>query len=125
MHDSHLPTPTKAEMEILQALWQLGSATVRQIHEQIGRETAYTTVLKMLQIMTEKGMVTRESHDRAHVYKAKITRKRATGAFMEELVERVFGGSAQQLVIQALSSRKTSPEELKEIRKILDKLENQ
>lgn len=117
------PVPTRAEMEILQVLWVLEQATVRQIHEAIARDTGYTTVLKTLQIMTEKGLVTREPEGRAHVYRASATQKRATKAFIGELVERVFGGSAQQLVMQALGSRRASKEELKEIRKLIDELE--
>lgn len=119
------PVPTKAEMEILQILWRLGPATVRQVHEEIPRAISYTTVLKLLQIMAEKGIVTRETGERAHVYKAEASRQRTTRAFMRDIVERVFGGSASQLVMQALNSRKTSPEELKEIRKLIDDLDKQ
>ncbi len=117
------PVPTKAEMEILQILWRLGAATVRQIHEQIERKTAYTTILKMLQIMTEKELVTRETGDKAHLYRAKTTQTRATKAFIGDLVERVFSGSAQKLVMQALCSQKASPDELQEIRELIDRLE--
>ena len=116
--------PTKAELEILQILWRLGPTTVRKVHEAMGRATGYTTVLKMLQIMTEKGLVDRETEAKAHVYRARANEKRATGEFIHELVERVFGGSSLRLVMQALNSQKSSPGELKKIRKLLDELEN-
>lgn len=118
-------TPTKAEIEILQILWQKGPATVREVHESIGRKTGYTTVLKILQIMMEKGLVLREESGRAHIYRAKVAQKQATGDFLRDLLDRVFGGSPSRLVMQALSARKTSREELKEIRRILDELEGQ
>lgn len=117
-------TPTKAEIEILQILWQKGSATVREVHEEIKRETGYTTTLKVLQIMTEKGLVVRDERGRAHVYRTNVSQNQATGKFLRDLLDRVFGGSPSLLVLQALGARKASREELREIRKILDQMEN-
>jgi predicted transcriptional regulator len=116
-------TPTKGEMEILQALWKLGPSTVRAVHQEIARSTGYTTILKLMQIMNEKGLVDREESERAHVYKARISKKRATSDFMGELVERLFGGSPGQLALQALGSGKASREELAKIRVLIDELE--
>lgn len=123
MKKKRVDTPTKAEIEILQILWQKGSATVREVHEAIERDTGYTTVLKFLQIMTEKGLVVRKEEGRAHVYQAKATQKQATGDFLRELLDRVFGGSPSRLVMQALQAKNTSREEINEIRRILDELE--
>jgi len=119
-----LPTPTKAELEILQSLWRHGPTTVREIHQDLGRATGYTTVLKMLQIMTEKGLVERTISGRAHIYKALISEKQGMGEFLKELVERVFGGSPSKLVLQALGTAKTSRRELDEIRALLKELED-
>lgn len=123
MSENTSGTPTKGEFEILQVLWKAGPCTVRKVHEQIGRSTGYTTILKLLQIMAEKGLVKRDEQARAHVYRANISEKRATGDFMRDLLERVFGGSRSRLVIQALGTGKTSRQELKEIRALLDEME--
>jgi len=116
-------TPTKAELEILQALWELGPSTVRAVHERLGRSTGYTTILKLLQIMNDKGLVERQETERAHVYKARVSEKRATGEFLRELVERVFDGSPGRLVLQALGSGTPSREELVEIRRLIQSME--
>jgi BlaI family transcriptional regulator, penicillinase repressor len=113
--------PTKGEFEILQALWKLGPATVKEIHEQVGRHGVYTTTLKILQIMTEKRFVERRTKGRAHIYKAKITEEKGTGDFVHELVERFFGGSPARLVIQVLGKR-ASAKDLAEIRDLVAKL---
>ena len=115
--------PTKAELEILQALWKRGPSTVRQVHEEIGRNTGYTTVLKLMQILNEKGLVEREEAGRAHVYKALVSEKSTMSDFMRELVTRVFDGSPSRLVMQALGVGKTSREELAKIRTLIDELE--
>lgn len=123
MKKSRSDTPTRAEIEILQVLWQKGPSSVREVHESIARTTGYTTILKFLQIMTEKGLVVREEKGRAHIYKANVSERHATRDFLRDLLERVFGGSPSRLVMQALNSGDTSPEELKKIRVILDELE--
>jgi predicted transcriptional regulator len=115
--------PTKGEFEILQVLWKLGSVTVKQVHLEIGRNGAYTTTLKLLQIMTEKGLVERKEAGRAHVYTAKISEKQGTGEFIRELVKRVFGGSPTRLVMQVLGSGKPTRSELGKIRRLIEEME--
>src|ERR1700722_10088934 len=119
------PKPTDSELAILRVLWRLGPATVRQVHEELNRaqETGYTTVLKMLQIMTEKGLVKRDESERSHVYKPSCSEQSVQKQLVGHLLERAFGGSAQKLVLQALAAKKASPDELAEIRKLLDKME--
>ena len=114
--------PTAAELEILGVLWEQGPSTVRQVHEVLdGRKpTGYTTVLKLLQIMSEKGLVAREESARAHVYRAAAAREETQGQLVGDLVDRAFGGSAAELVMRALSTRPASQEELDEIRRMLD-----
>jgi BlaI family penicillinase repressor len=117
--------PTEAELEILTVLWSRGPSTVRDVHEAIEakagrRPTQYTTVLKLLQIMVEKRLVERNEEARAHVYQASRPRKWTQRQIAGDLLERAFGGSAKSLVVGALSARKTSKEELAEIRKLLD-----
>jgi predicted transcriptional regulator len=119
------PRPTEAELEILTVLWSRGPSTVRDVHEAIARRkpTQYTTVLKMLQIMVEKRLVERNEEARAHVYQASRPREWTQRQIAGDLLERAFGGSAKSLVVGALSARKTSKEELAEIRKLLDEYE--
>jgi predicted transcriptional regulator len=112
--------PTDAELAILQVLWGRGASTVREVAEDMGREDAYTTVLKLLQIMTEKGLVRRDDTERTHVYQAAYTEEQTQRQIVSELLDRVFDGSAAKLVLQALAARKASPDELAEIRKLLD-----
>ena len=116
------PRPTDAELAILRVLWERGASTVRQVHEVLGRErpTAYTTALKLLQIMTEKGLVRRDETDRTHVYHARLTEEQTQRQLVRDLLDRAFGGSASKLVMQALAARRTSDEELIEIRKLID-----
>jgi predicted transcriptional regulator len=123
MSENASPSPTKGEFEILQVLWKIGPATVREVHAAIGRNTGYTTILKLLQIMTEKGLVKRDEESRAHIYHANISEKHASGDFMRELLDRVFGGSRSRLVMQALGTGKPTREELREIRNLLDEME--
>jgi len=113
--------PTDAELAILNVLWTRGPSTVRQVAEALGREEGYTTVLKLLQIMTEKQLVVRDETSRTHVYQAAFTEDQTQRQLVSDLLDRAFGGSAAKLVLQALASHKASPEELAEIRKLLDK----
>ena len=117
--------PTSGELEILQVLWTRGPSTVREVHEALssGRPTAYTTTLKLLQIMAEKGLVTRDEKQRAHIYKPRLARERTQSQVVRNLVDRVFEGSAARLVMHALSSTRASSEELAEIRRLIDEME--
>lgn len=120
--------PTPSELEILGVLWRRASATVREIHtdcQQTQPALGYTTVLKLLQIMTGKGLVERDETDRAHIYRPALKREETQGQIVDDLLDRVFGGSAAQLVLRALSDRKASRQEIKEIRNMLDKIEQQ
>lgn len=121
------PRPTGAELEILQVLWQRGPSTVREIHSVLNRRraTGYTTILKFLQIMTEKNLVDRDASQRTHVYRARPSQEQTQQQLVGELTARAFGGSAAKLVMQALSSKKASAEELLEIRALLEKLEKE
>jgi BlaI family penicillinase repressor len=116
------PRPTDAELAILRVLWARGPSTVRQVHEVLGRErpAAYTTALKLLQIMTEKGLVRRDESDRTHVYHARLTEEQTQRQLIRDLLDRAFGGSSSKLVMQALAARRASAEELVEIRRLLD-----
>jgi BlaI family transcriptional regulator, penicillinase repressor len=111
--------PTDAELAILRVLWVRGPSTVRQVAEQLGREAGYTTVLKLLQIMTEKRLVARDESSRTHIYEAAYTQDQTERQLVTDLLDRVFDGSAAKLVLQALASNKTSPEELDEIKKLI------
>jgi predicted transcriptional regulator len=111
--------PTDAELAILRVLWTRGPSTVREVAEVMGREAAYTTILKLMQIMTEKRLVRRDEAARTHVYEAAYTEDQTQRHLVTDLLDRVFDGSAAKLVIQALAAGKTSPEELAEIRKLL------
>jgi BlaI family transcriptional regulator, penicillinase repressor len=117
-----VPRPTDAELAILRVLWERGPSTVRQVHDVLSRErpAAYTTALKLLQIMTEKGLVRRDESDRTHVYQARHTEEHTQRQLVRDLVDRAFGGSASKLVMQALAGRRASPEELGEIRKLIE-----
>ncbi|MBZ5585007.1 MAG: BlaI/MecI/CopY family transcriptional regulator [Acidobacteriia bacterium] len=119
------PRPTDAELEILTVLWSRGPSTVREVHEGIARRkpAQYTTVLKLLQIMAEKGLVQRDERQRAHVYRASRPREWTQQQLAGDLLRRAFGGSAAGLVLGALSARPASPEELAEIRRMLDEYE--
>ena len=116
-----LPKPTEAELAILGVLWNRGPSTVRQVHEALkaARKTGYTTVLKFMQIMHDKGLVARDEKPYAHVYEARLPQDQAQRTLVADLLDRAFEGSMSRLLLQALSSRKATPEELSEIRKIL------
>ena len=121
------PEPTEAELEILRVLWRLGSCTVRQVHEALVRhgQVAYTTVLSMLQIMYQKGLVSRDDSERAHVYAPVLSQRRVQRQLLGKLLHRVFEGSAAELIMQALGSAKpASPEEIEKIRARLDELDD-
>jgi|SRR5215831_18066656 len=120
-----LPRPTEAELAILRILWQRGPSTVRQVHEALNakKDTGYTTVLKFMQIMHEKGLVSRDEKPWAHIYEARLAQDQAQRTLVADLLDRAFEGSMSRLVLQALSSRKATPDELSEIRKILKEYE--
>lgn len=117
--------PTDVELSILRVLWRRGPSTVREVQAELERSTptGYTTVLKMLQIMTDKGLVERDLDGRAHVYSASEPREEVQSHLVGDLLDRAFDGSASQLVLRALSSRRASSEELAEIRRLLDEME--
>ena len=119
------PKPTTAEQQILAVLWRLGEATVRQIHEGLDREreVGYTTVLKLMQIMADKGLLVRREDGRAHIYTAAAPPEETQRLLLADLANRVFGGSAAQLVMRALSVSPATREELDEIRRMLDEQE--
>lgn len=119
------PKPTAAELEILQVLWEHGPSTVREVCDVLSQSkpTGYTTVLKLLQIMTSKGVVVRDEKERAHVYKANAPAESTKRQLVSDLVQRAFAGSASQLMMHALSGKKTSPEEIEKLRRLLDAYE--
>lgn len=125
MVDKPLPRPTDAELAILRVLWGRGPSTVREVHDLLSRDhdSGYTTVLKLLQIMIDKGLVVRDESQRAHVYEARLSEQRTQRQLLGDLMDRAFGGSPAKLVMQALSGRKASVEELGAIRELLDQLE--
>jgi predicted transcriptional regulator len=115
------PRPTEAELAILRVLWEQGPSTVRQVHDILAeaRESGYTTTLKQLQLMTEKGLTVREEAGRMHLYRAGYPQEETQRRLVADLLERAFGGSSAQLVVQALAARPASAEELREIRRLL------
>jgi len=127
MVDRQPPRPTDAELAILTVLWERGPSTVRDVHDELNRHTTtgYTTVLKLLQIMTEKGLVVRDEAQRAHIYEARYSEQKTQRQLLSDLVDRAFGGSSAKLVMQALSGRKANPDELTLIRNLLDRLEGE
>ena len=121
------PRPTDAELEILTVLWSLGQSTVREVHEAISRRRTaqYSTVLKFLQIMAEKGLVRRNEKQRAHIYEAARPREWTQRQLAGDLLQRAFNGSAKSLMLGALSARKASKEELAELRRLLDEYQKE
>jgi predicted transcriptional regulator len=117
--------PTDAELTILNVLWDKGPTTVREVYKTInsGKEVGYTTVLKLMQIMTEKGLVERDESCRPQIYRPCLPREQTERQLIKDLVDRAFGGSAKRLVMQALEVKKASPNELAQIEKLLNKLE--
>ena len=122
---TELPRPTEAELEILSVLWSRGPSTVREVHDEVSRRkpTQYTTVLKFMQIMAEKGLVRRDERARAHVYRSSRPQEWTQRQIAGDLLQRAFGGSAKSLVMGALAAQKAAPGELAEIRKLLDDYE--
>ena len=118
-------SPSEREMDVLKVLWQLGEARVREVHEAMcpNGECAFTTVQTLLRIMADKGLVRRDEKQRAHVYEARQPREKTQKALLDHIVDRAFGGSAAQLAMRALSTRKPKPEELAEVRRMLDEFE--
>jgi len=119
------PRPTQAELEILRVLWQRGPSSVREAQQTLAetREMGYTTVLKLLQIMAAKGLVFRDERARIHVYRAALPQEQTQRQLVRDLLERAFDGSASQLILQALATRRATPEEMREIRRMLDQAE--
>lgn len=117
--------PTKLELTILRVLWERGPGSVREIQARLSetRETGYTTALKMLQIMTEKGLVERDETVRPQIYRAKFSQEKTQKQLLQDLLQRAFGGSVKALVMQAVSTRKSSPKDLEAIEKLLDRFE--
>ncbi|MDX2049506.1 MAG: BlaI/MecI/CopY family transcriptional regulator [Chitinophagaceae bacterium] len=119
--------PTESELEILQVLWKNGQATVREVHEELAKtkDIGYTTALKLLQIMYEKGLVTRDDSAKTHIYQPSVTREKTQKHLVGKMINTLFSGSPTQLVLQALGNHKTSKEELDEIQKMLDNLKKE
>ena len=117
------PKPTESELQILEVLWARGPSTVREVFEELGRrrDVGYTTILKLMQIMADKGLVGRDASRRTHVYKARLSRKRTQKRLVGELIDKAFGGSAAGLIGQALVSRKPGDEELEEIQQLIER----
>lgn len=117
--------PTVSELEILRVLWERGPSTVREVHEKLNEKkpTGYTTVLKLLQIMTEKNLVQRDETKRAHVYEAGMPAENTKRQLAGDVLQRVFGGSASQLMMHALAGHKASRNEIEELRRLLDEYE--
>jgi BlaI family transcriptional regulator, penicillinase repressor len=119
------PIPTAAELDILAALWKLGAATVREVHEALGKDSGYTTTLKQMQLMTDKGLLVRSERFRSHVYEPGVPKEQTQKQIAADLLKRAFGGSAKGLVLGALAAKPASKEDLDEIRQLLDKFEKE
>jgi BlaI family transcriptional regulator, penicillinase repressor len=115
-----LPLPTGAEIDILAVLWRLGPATVREVHEELGKDCGYTTTLKQMQLMMEKGLLIRSERFRSHVYEAGVPKEQTQKQIAGDLLARAFAGSAKSLVMGALAAKPASREELAEIRKMIE-----
>lgn len=118
------PLPTDAEIDILAALWRLGPATVREVHEALAKDCGYTTTLKQMQLMHEKGLLKRSERFRSHVYESAVPKEQIQKRVAGDLLNRVFGGSATSLVLGALAAKPASPDDLAEIRKMIDAFES-
>ena len=117
------PLPTDAELDILAALWRLGPSTVREVHQALGKESGYTTTLKQMQLMTEKGLLVRSERFRSHVYEPSAPKERTQTQIAGDLLRRAFDGSAKSLLLGALAAKPASNEELSEIRRILNQFQ--
>ena len=120
---THLPLPTDAELDILAVLWRLGPATVREVHDELGKESGYTTTLKQMQLMLGKGLLIRTERFGAHVYEAGIPKEQTQMRIAGDLLARAFDGSAKTLVMGALAAQPATADELSEIRRLLDQIE--
>ncbi|MEI8110987.1 MAG: BlaI/MecI/CopY family transcriptional regulator [Chitinophagia bacterium] len=127
MHALPTPKPTESELAILQILWSRGSASVREVHEALSehKNSGYTTTLKLMQIMFEKGIVTRNDSSKVHVYKANISKKETQLQLVGKMIHNLFGGSSSQLVMQALGNHQPNPDELAEIEALIAQLKQQ
>ena len=121
----NIPKPTESELAILQELWKRGPSTVRTIHEALstGRDIGYTTALKLMQIMHEKGLLTREREGKTHIYRPAVSQEKIQKQLLNKLVDTAFQGSAMKLIMQALGNQKTSADELNKIKSFIEKLE--
>jgi predicted transcriptional regulator len=119
--------PTESELEILQVLWERGTASVRDVHEELAKikDVGYTTTLKLMQIMNEKGLVRRDDSFKTHIYQSAVSKEKTQKHLLGKMIDNLFGGSSTELVIQALGNHKASPSELDEIQQLLDNLKKQ
>lgn len=119
--------PTESELEILQVLWDKGTASVREVHEELLKikDAGYTTTLKLMQIMNEKGLVKRDDSIKTHIYQASVSKEKTQKHLLGKMIDTLFSGSPTQLVMQALGNHKASAQELEEIQKMLDNLKKQ
>jgi predicted transcriptional regulator len=119
--------PTESELEILRVLWEKGPSTVREVHEILGqsKDAGYTTTLKLMQIMHEKGLLERDTSSKTHVYSSAVSQENTQRQLLDKMIDTVFNGSASQLVLQALGNHKSSKEELEKIKQYLDEIEKQ
>jgi predicted transcriptional regulator len=124
MSNTRYIKPTESELEILQVLWRKGLATVREVHEElsISKDVGYTTTLKLMQIMHEKGLVKRDDSMRTHVYQAAVSKEKTQKHLVGKMIDSLFGGSPTQLVIQALGEHKATADELEKIQQLIDSL---
>ena len=118
------PLPTDAEIAILSVLWRQGASTVREVHDALGKDSGYTTTLKLMQLMFEKGLVVRNERYRSHLYEARVPKEQTQRQIAGDLLKRAFEGSAKSLVLGALAAQPASDKDLAEIRSLLDELEN-
>jgi BlaI family penicillinase repressor len=125
MTEGDRPQPTNSELEILRVLWDRGPSTVREVYDELKRAkpVGYTTVLKFMQLMADKGLVRRNEEQRAHIYESMVPRESTQRQLVGDLLDRAFGGSAMQMVMQALSAKRATPAEIDQIRKLLDEYE--
>jgi len=121
------PNPTEVELQILSVLWDRGPSTVREVHDALRKErdTGYSTTLKMMQVMIEKGLLFKDDDQRPQVYRPAMSQEQAQTQFVDDLIQRVFGGAADKLILRAVSSRHISRQDLEQIRKLLKKLEGE
>lgn len=119
--------PTESELEILQVLWQKENASVRDVHEELAKtkDVGYTTTLKLMQIMHEKGLVSRDDSSKVHIYQPAVSKEKTQKHLVGKMIDNLFAGSPAQLVMQALGNHKTSTDELEEIQKLLNALKKQ